>query len=40
MGSWIRICIANADPDLEGGKSAPKKKKNYLSLKTKKNGKN
>jgi hypothetical protein len=26
MGSWIRI--ANADPDPEEGKSAPKKKKN------------
>jgi hypothetical protein len=28
MGSWIRIRIANADPDPEGGKSGPKKKKN------------
>jgi hypothetical protein len=28
MGSWIRIRIANADPDPEGGKLAPKKKKN------------
>jgi hypothetical protein len=25
MGSWIRICIANGDPDPEGGKSAKKK---------------
>jgi hypothetical protein len=27
MGSWIRIRIANADPDPEGGKSAQKKNK-------------
>jgi hypothetical protein len=27
MGYWIRIRIANADPDPEGGKSAQKKKK-------------
>jgi hypothetical protein len=30
MGFWIRIRIANTDPDSdpEGGKSAPKKEKN------------
>jgi hypothetical protein len=28
MGSWIRIRIANTDPDPDGGKSALKKKKN------------
>jgi hypothetical protein len=27
MGSWIRIRIANADPDPEGGKSAQKRRK-------------
>jgi hypothetical protein len=32
MGSWIRIRIANADPDPDpqGGKEAPKKKKNKV----------
>jgi hypothetical protein len=28
LASWIRIRTANADPDPEEGKSAPKKKKN------------
>jgi hypothetical protein len=27
MGSWIRICIRNADPDPEGGKLAQKRRK-------------
>jgi hypothetical protein len=27
MGSWIRIRNANADPDPEGGNSAPKRRK-------------
>jgi hypothetical protein len=35
MGSWIRIRIANADPDPEGGKSAKKEEK--VSLKTRTN---
>jgi hypothetical protein len=35
MDSWIRIRHANADPDPEGGKSAPKKEEK-LSLKTRK----
>jgi hypothetical protein len=32
IGPWIRVRIANADPDPEGGKSERKK----LSLKTRK----
>jgi hypothetical protein len=36
MGSWIRIRIANANPDQEGGKSAPKKEE-IFSLMTRKN---
>jgi hypothetical protein len=27
MNSWVRIHIANADPDPEGGKSAQKRRK-------------
>jgi hypothetical protein len=33
MGSWIRIRIANTEPDPEGGKCSPQKEEK-LSMKT------